>query len=441
MTSTKSQSNDTRTRLLLKNVVASFIIKGWSAVIVLLMVPLTLKMLGIYSNGVWLTISSVLIWLDLMDIGLGNGLRNAVANFIAKGEHEKVREAVSSTYFMLLIIVVPIVLILYGIIWGFDMYSAIGVDKDLVPNLNTILAVAVSFASATFVLKSVGNFYMGLQLPAVNNLIVCLGQTLALILTFIAYIIGFRSLLCVVTINTMAPLLVWAVSIPYTYKKRYPQYCPGIKYINTKMAYSLCSTGVQFFVLQICGLILFMTTNLIISKLFSPAEVTPYQVAYRYFHLVFVIFSTICMPFWNATTDAYARGDMSWLYKSDRKLNLLMIGVIVALVIMVLLSDFLYTIWVGTDVIIPKDLSVSVAIYVFILILSQRYSFILNGLGILKIQLIYTTIATVSFLPLAWYICKTYETVTGLVCIMCLVNTPGLIANYWKYHSVIYRKK
>ncbi len=71
-----------RSALLIKNVIASFVIKGWSALVVLLMVPLTLKILGVYNNGVWLTISSILIWIDLMDIGLGNGLRNAVSHFV-----------------------------------------------------------------------------------------------------------------------------------------------------------------------------------------------------------------------------------------------------------------------------------------------------------------------------------------------------------------------
>ena len=53
-----------RSLLIVKNIIASFFVKGWSAVIVLLMVPLTLKMLGAYSNGVWLTISGILIWID-----------------------------------------------------------------------------------------------------------------------------------------------------------------------------------------------------------------------------------------------------------------------------------------------------------------------------------------------------------------------------------------
>ena len=431
------KGKDPRTQLLVKNVVASFLIRGWSAVVVLLMVPLTLKMLGVYSNGVWLTISSVLIWLDYMDIGLGSGLRNAVATYAANSEHEKVRKAVSSTFFMLSIIVIPILLVQYLLIWGFNIYTFFSVDKAVIPNLKTILTIAVTFASSNFVLKSVGSFYQGLQLPAINNLIVCIGQTFALVLTFAAYCMGIHSLLWVVAINTMAPPIIWAASMPYTFGKKYPAYRPSIKHIDFKMSLQLCSQGVQFFILHICGVILFMTTNLIISKMFSPADVTPYQIAYRYIHIVFVVFSTICIPFWSATTDAYSRGDVEWLRKSSQKLNLLMVGVVVALFILIVISDFVYKIWIGNDVIIPKDLTISVALYIFVLILSQRYSYILNGLGILKIQLIFTVAATILFLPIAWHVCKTFNTVTSLVYVMCLINTPGLIANYWKYHSVM----
>ena len=434
-------AKNNRSSLLVKNVIASFVLKGWSAIVVLLMVPLTLEMLGEYTNGVWLTISSILIWMDLMDIGLGNGLRNMVANMIAVGNHEKVKEAVSSTFFMLVAIVIPMLLLLYIIIWSFDMYAVFGVDVSIVSNLKNILTVAVSLTASTFILKAIGNFYMGLQLPAANNLIVGLGQTFSLLFTFLAYIAGSRSLFVVVLINTVAPFLVWAVSYPYTFKFRYPQYCPSLKYVNMRVSRSLCMKGVQFFVLQFCGIVLFSTTNLIISKMFSPAEVTPYHVAYRYFNIMFVVFSTICMPFWNATTDAYAKGDIEWIRRTGRKLNCFMFGVFVALTMMVVVSEYIYAAWLVTDVHIPKELSAITALYVFILIFSQRYSFILNGLNVLKIQLIFTTIATVMFLPLALYACKTFNTVTSLVGVMCMVNIPGLIANMWKYNQVIYKQR
>lgn len=435
------QNNDTRTRLLLKNVVASFAIKGWSAIVVLLMVPLTLKILGVYNNGVWLTISSILIWIDLMDIGLGNGLRNAVSHYVAIGDNESVRKAVSSTFFMLVVIVIPILIVLSAVIWCFDMYDALGVDPQKINNLNTTLTVALILASTTFILKATGSFYMGLQLPAVNNLIVCIGHTLALVLTFMLYLLDVHSLLMVVFVNTVSLVLTWAVFIPYTFLKAYPQYCPTLRHIDLKLARSLCSTGIQFFVIQICGVLLFMTTNILISKWFSPADVTPYQIAYRYFNIAFVIFSTICIPFWNATADAYSRKDYKWIRRSSHKLNLLMVGIFLMLTVMVMVSEVVYQIWIGDEVHIPFELSVCTAFYIFILSLSQRYSYILNGLNQLKIQLVFIVGATIVFYPLAWYVCKTYGTVTSLVCVMCLVNIPGALANAWKYHQLFPRKQ
>ena len=52
-------SNSSRTGLIKKNILASFFVKGWLIVVQLLMVPLTLHCLGVYENGIWLTISSM----------------------------------------------------------------------------------------------------------------------------------------------------------------------------------------------------------------------------------------------------------------------------------------------------------------------------------------------------------------------------------------------
>lgn len=430
-------NTDHRSNLLIKNVIVSFLVKGWSALVVLLMVPLTLKMLGIYNNGVWLTISSVIVWIDLMDFGLGNGLRNTVAVYLAIGNTKKVREAVSSTFLMLTGIALPLLLILYVAIWQLDIYDFFGVDRLRIGDFAKILTTAVTLISGTFILKATGNFYMGMQLPAINNLIICIGQTAVLLLTFIAYLLSSHSLLVVALISTGAPLGVWFISMVYTFGVKYPEYRPSMSYFNTSLAKDLFSKGVQFFVIQICGVILFMSTNIIISKMFSPSEVTPYQVAYRYFTLVIVAFTTMCMPFWNATTDAYARNDIQWIRQAGRKLNLLLCGCCLALVLMVLLSNNVYQIWVGNEIVIPIDLSASIALYVFIQILSLRYSYILNGLNILRIQLLFIIPATIVFFPLVWYTCNTLGTITSLVWVMCIINTPGLIANAWKYYRLI----
>jgi len=246
--------------------------------------------------------------------------------------------------------------------------------------------------------------------------------------------------MAVVVINTASPLFVWVLSMLYTFWVKYPQYRPALSFIRLGMARDLCSKGVQFFILQICGVILFTSTNIIISKMFSPSDVTPYQVTYRYFSIILVAFNTICLPFWNATTDAYSRGDITWIKRMERKLNLVIAGSIGSLILMLIVSEWVYYFWVGSDLPIPFDLSASMAIYITILIISLRYSYILNGINILRIQIVFTTIATIIFLPLAWAACKYIGTITSLVFVMCLVQIPGMFANMWKYHQLFGNK-
>ena len=136
-------STPSRTKRLMNNIVASFLVKGWSSVVVLLMVPLTLCCLGEYQNGVWLTISSMLVWIDQMDIGLGNGLRNSLATLIAKGKVEDALKVVSSTLAMLCCIVIPVMVVLCFAIWYSDVFSFLNVDETVIPDLRIALFISV----------------------------------------------------------------------------------------------------------------------------------------------------------------------------------------------------------------------------------------------------------------------------------------------------------
>ena len=182
---------------------------------------------------------------------------------------------------------------------------------------------------------------MGLQLPAVSNLLIALGQTLALIGTFIVYKSGSHSLLLIAIVNTAAPLLVYLLAFPYTFWYKYPHLRPVVSLINLKEAKAVISMSIQFFIMQLSSLILFTTSNILISKLFNPAMVTPYQITYRYFSIMLVLFTVICMPFWNATTDAYERGDMQWIKNATRKLRLMTIGIMICMAAMVILDNYL----------------------------------------------------------------------------------------------------
>ena len=434
---TESRISEKRSSRLQKNILVSFIAKGWSAIIVLLMVPVTLKCLGEYNNGVWLTISSVMLWIDNLDIGLGNGLRNKLAIYLAHGETQRARSLIASTFAMLTYIIIPTLLILLVLIMTSDTYQLFNVEPAKTANLDQVLMVTVTLVCTTFIFKLIGNFYMGLQLPAVSNLLIAMGQTLALIGTYLVYISGSHSLLHIALVNTACPLLVYLIAYPYTFYYKFPHLRPAFSLVNLKEAKAVISMGIRFFIIQISGVILFMTSNLLISKLFSPAMVTPYQITYRYFSILLVVFTVICMPFWNATTDAYERGDIQWIHDATRKLRLMTIGIFLSMIVMIMISDLVYDIWIGQDTTIDIRMSIAVAIYIFILIYSMRYSYFINGIGKLRLQLIFSASAAILFIPLAYLVVRFTNDIIWFIAVMCLVNIPGLIVNKIQFNKLI----
>lgn len=429
--------SDPRTILMRKNMVVSALLKAWSALVFLALVPLTLKCLGTYNNGIWLTISSMLIWIDHLDIGLGNGLRNQLATHLAHGDRRGAQQVVTSTFFMLIMIIVPVALLTLGMIYVFDIFSFMNVDATLSPDLRHAVAVAVLFVCATFIFKFIGNFYMGLQLPAASNIILSAGHTLTLIATVVAWFMGCRSLVVIAAINTCSPLVIYLLAYPYTFYHRYPDLRPKANTFRWEATKSLFTLGVKFFVLQIAGVVLFMSSTLLVARLFTPEMVNPYQISYRYYTIMLIVFSIICTPIWSATTDAYARGDEQWIRNCRRRMDKVMLIMLGCLALMVALSAPIYHVWLQDQVEIPFTLNVLMAVYMFVIMYSLSYSNFLNGIGALSVQLLFTASAAVVFIPLTLLLHHLSDHINCVIITMIIVNLPGLVANHIQFYRII----
>ncbi len=94
-----------------KNVIAAVVIKGASIGISFLLVPLTIHYINPTNYGIWLTISSFISFFSFFDIGLGNGLRNRLTEALAEDDFTLAKIYVSTTYAILFIIIVPVMLV------------------------------------------------------------------------------------------------------------------------------------------------------------------------------------------------------------------------------------------------------------------------------------------------------------------------------------------
>jgi O-antigen/teichoic acid export membrane protein len=79
-----------------KNILASFLVKGFNIAVGFLLVPLTIDYIDKSLYGIWLTLSSIVTWFRFFDVGLGNGLKNKFAEALAKGDRHLARVYVST---------------------------------------------------------------------------------------------------------------------------------------------------------------------------------------------------------------------------------------------------------------------------------------------------------------------------------------------------------
>lgn len=420
-------NGDKRTVRAKKNIAASFGVKLADSLIYFLLVPVTLGYLNSYEYGIWLTLSSILMWVNTFDIGLGNGLRNRLAEAMAKDDRELGRIYVSTTFFMLVGIVIVAIAVMTVANNFIDWHGILGVSKEQVPNLGSIIYLSFLFFCLNFVLRFVGNIYMALQLPAVNNILVVTGHAISLLVIYILTKTTDGSLLLVAAVYSASTPLVYAMAYPVTFKIVYRYLAPSIKYFQRKYVKDLISISFLFFFIQIADIALFTLSNVALSRELGPESVTSYNITYRYFSIMSMVMTLVITPMWSATTDAYTRGDIEWIKATLHKIHKIMLVALLVTAVMVAGSKLFYHVWVGSKIEIPYTYSALMGLYVMVLMWEMAYSAILNGIGMLKERAIITAIMVASFYPLSMTLIP-YFGVLGVLSSLIIVNMIGSVA-------------
>lgn len=389
-----------------KNILASFGIKGLSIAISLVLVPLTINYINKERYGIWLTLSSIITWFSFLDIGFGNGLRNKFAEALAKGQVELARIYVSTTY-AILIIIMGIVLLLFMIINPILNWSIIlNTRSDMNGELRLLALIVFVFFCLRFVLQLITTVLTADQQPAKASFFNLLGSIFSLIVIYILTKTTSGSLIYLGIALSLMPVLVLAASSVWFYKNDYKMFSPSFKYVKFSFARNLMSLGIKFFVIQIGALILFNTNNIIITQLFGPAEVTTFNVSYKLFSVITMVFSIIGTPLWSAYTDAYVKNDFEWIKSTLSKMRTIWYLLTGCTVLLLFASPVLFKWWVGDKVHIPFALSVAMSTYVIVYIWQTIHVFLLNGIGKIKLQLYMVIFSSLINIPLAIFLGK-----------------------------------
>jgi O-antigen/teichoic acid export membrane protein len=432
-------SGDARTIKAQTNIIGTVFLKGFSILVSFVLVPMTLGYLNAYEYGAWLTLSSVLMWINYFDVGLGHGLRNKLTEALALGDKDLAKIYVSTVFFLLTVIMLAIYLLFAISRFWLDWYKLLNISPEIVSHLNSLVLIVFAFFCLSFVLKFIGNIYLAEQLPVVNDLLIFGGNFLSLIIIFILTKVTEGDLSKVAITYSITPVLVYLIAYPITFYIKYPFLRPTLSAIKIKYAKGLMGLGVQFFLIQIACLLIFSTSNILISNLFGAADVTYYNIASKYFLTITMAFGMIITPVWSAVTDAYVKNDYDWMRKTIRKLQYVWFLLVLATAIMVIVSNYFYHFWVGDTVKVPLSLSVLMGAYVSIMNWNNIYTFFINGTGKIRLQLYITCGTSLLYIPLAIFLSKIWG-INGIIGAMCIILLCSSWASPLQYYKIINKK-
>lgn len=399
----KYSGADTRSKKMYKNTAAMIGIRGISMILTLISAPIMLHHVDRADYGVLLTLTSIVGWVGYMDIGLGNGLRNKLPEFIVNNDFNSAKKIVSSCYATLAIyvaLIITVFLIISPFVDWLEVLNSPTSDAREIRELTNVVFIAFCIQ---FLLGLLNSILFAYQMPAFQSLFTLAGQALALIaLIMQVFVFNITSVLQIGAVNSIIPPLVLFCGSIGLFRTKLRKIAPSLRYVDLKSVGGILGLGMKFFVLQMITIVLFQANSIIIARVVNPEAVVEYNLAFKYVSLLTMIFTIVITPVWSATTDAYIRNDFTWIKKTISFSQKVCIISIIIGILMLFVSKFIYGIWLGKDAI---DISYSttglILLYISFEMLYKVYGTIINGTGKVFAQMILTGIIAIIYIPLA----------------------------------------
>lgn len=399
--------------------------RGVGLLVSALSVPLTTRYLGPERYGVWIVLSTLLAWLQLTDFGLGNTVTTAVAEAHGADDRATIRRHVGTATVLLtvtgLLVAAGGAAVASLVPWAEWLRIQ---DPAAAAELTPAFRRAVLLFAAGLPLGLASRVLFGLQQGASSNLWSAAGNLASLGgLVVATQLRGGLSALVVGTYGVQ--VAVQGLSLVWLVGRRAPWLRGASRSVDRRAARHLLRGGGLFLIVQAAALVTYQIDNLVVARVLGVAAVAPYSVAYRLFSYLAVTHTLFFTPLWAAFAEAKARDDWAWIRRiHQRYLWGATLGTAVLAVPLVFAGPALIRVWGGEAVVPSVALCAWMGAWAVLLAVLNVTACVLNGLGDLRGQAVYGTLAAAVNIPLSVVLAQQFG---GSGVIASTVLTVGLL--------------
>jgi len=420
---------DESERNLLINVMLAFIIKGASLLISLLSTPLYISFFDNQAVlGIWYTILSILSWISMCDLGLGNGLRNSLTVALAKCDFDKAKKLVSSTYISLAVLILPILVLGIIFINLLDFNRLLDLPQNVVNNTSLRQAVIILFCGicVSFILRIVNTVIYSIQKSSINNLLALITSIIPLLF------VAFRDTQSINrSLIELSIVHIFAINIPLVlasalvFRKKPMKECkPRVSSFDICIGKEMLGLGMKFFLAQVFFMLLMSTNEVFISCFFSSQDVVEYSIYYRLFTAIGSLFMLALTPLWSKVTKDLAQKKYRVIKQTNYVLYFIsLIAAVVQFCIPFVLQKVL-DIWLGDNsFVIDYPTSFIFSLFGSLYVLNIVLTTIANGMGELRSQMVFYGIGSFLKLPFIAILTKLLPDINWSIVVLynCLI--------------------
>lgn len=406
---------NTRTENVKKNIIYSFLLKFLSIGLSFVLLPLTVHYLTEVEYGIWVTLFTIMNWVNFLDMGLGLGLRNKLSESVSKNNLNEIRLYLSTGIFSMIGMGIILLVIFFIGIHLVNMQSIFNTREISEQDLYISTLFTGIFVILAFVLSVINQVYYAYQKAAITGVIQILHNLVMLIIVYYLTLQYTHKLFYFVLSFGMAILSSRIIFVIDFFRKN-RNIIPQFKYLKLDKLKNISSLGIKFFVIQIVCIAMFSSSNILITQCLGPEYVRSYDIVFKIFSFITIAHGLICAPLWNAYTDAYIKKDFLWIKLIIKKMMYIMIPIVLISLILVWKIDWVIKIWIrDTNILIPQYLAIFMGLYVIISCWNNIWATFLNGIGNINIQLYASVVSVIIMLPLSWYLMKEIG-VSGMIC-------------------------
>ncbi len=368
-------------------------------------VPLVLGTAGPVGFGVWATVASLILVLGFTDLGLGNGLLNAVAHARGNDDLVTLRGDISSAFFFLTGIA-AILVAAFALAYDYIPWSSVlsGGSETFADDLAASAAVMVVGTLVGLPFSVVQHTQVGSQEGFRAHLWTGVGALITMVGLVVATAVD-ASIPWLVAPLVAGPLAAMIGNFVWSFILRHRELLPRLSLVSKEAVTRLSRLGLLFFVLQLAVAVGYQSDQLIIAHYLGPRSVAEYAVPFRLFFVAPTLLGLLLTPFWPAYREALARGDMPWVRRAVKRTFLIALAVNLPPTLFLLFAGGkISSLMSGGDVVPSTSLLVGMGLWAMMSSLSGPIAVLLNAGSYIGFQVVTSSIMAAANIVLSIYL-------------------------------------